>query len=949
LLAGSSSQDALIGALVSDEPLALRMLQARTHQDSQESAGHLSRAVLAALLGDAHESEVLLIRARGEGRRDLDFLIEAAWAFAFVETGHPARAGVHLAHAREARECRDHPADGSILLLLEAQASLAERGVAAARALAIEGQRAVPSGSDHLALRAYAAIVCAGLALEDGDFGAAERNLAVDVARTGILAGRADVLRGRLRFARTADARASALDLDRAINRLTVIGALRDLALAYVERALQAGIDPGGAPGRWLGRAQSLLAGVGGPNDLQALRRTWAALERRLPHSLEPAGTRVIGELRERRDALKDALDRECAPCLETAPCRINTELETALGTLSQAEEDLSAALEHAILDRTRMGQLAAATHELASIEEYDDLVGAIARLALVVCPGTGAVVVRARTDGLQETLAASGSGLARRGDLAERVREALSSGSAKDRERAGTESLAVVALGPPDGRVALVVERDAPGASIGERDLEQLALYASFASVSLVRASSRAALREAAARDAATLAAISDGVLVTDPAGTIRSLNQAAANALGLHRERSIGRKLRELPGLGPLAFALAGTPSSGEVVPLPRGEVVIRVHAYAGGTVTILRDLATEHTIAKRVVGSMARFTFERLVGEDPAFTEVIAVARRAAVSDLPILITGESGTGKELLAQAIHNASGRAAAPFLGVNVTAIPHDLVESELFGYEGGTFTGARAAGRAGKFELAGRGTLLLDEIGDMPLEIQGKLLRVLQERVVQRLGSAADLQVRARVIATTHRDLEEAVAQGKFRLDLFHRLRVVHLRIPPLRARRGDIALIAEHELRAHAEQTRRAPIALAPVVAAAFQAYDWPGNVRELVNVLESEASILPPGETVISRIPQALERAAVQRAPERNDSPDAILSLDEVERRACDDALQRCDGNVARAAHALGVAKNTLYAKMRKYNLGAPGPALAPGKTSAPPAPKIDTATR
>src|SRR4051812_25371559 len=897
------------------------MLQARTQPDPRESSAHLTCAVLAALLGDAHESEVALIRARGEGRRDLDFLIEATWAFAFVETGHPARAAVHLARAREARECCDDPADAPILLLLEAQASLAERGAAASRALAIEGQRAVPSGSDHLALRSYAAIVCAGLALDDGDFGAAERNLAIEGMRTGILAARADVLRGRLRFARTAAAHASALDLDRAINRLTVIGALRDLALAYVERALQAGIDPGGAPGRWLGRAQSLLANVGGPNDLQALRRAWASLERRLPHSPEPAGARVIGELRERRDALKDALVTECPPCLENAPCRINTELEGALGTLSQAEEDLSAALEHSILDRTRMGQLAAATHELASIEEYDAVVGAIARLALVVCPGTAALAVRARPDASLETLAASGTGIARRGDLvAERVREALSTPAAKERERAGTESLAVVVLGPPEGRVALVVERDSPGASIGERDLEQLALYASFASVSLVRASSRAALREAAARDAATLAAISDGVLVTEPSGAIRSLNQAAANALGLHREHAIGRKLRDLHGLGPLAFALAGAPTSGEVVPLPRGEVVIRVHAYAGGTVTILRDLATEHTIAKRVVGSMARFTFERLVGDDPAFTEVIAVARRAAVSDLPILVTGESGTGKELLAQAIHNASGRAAAPFLGVNVTAIPRDLVESELFGYEGGSFTGARATGRAGKFELAGRGTLLLDEIGDMPLEIQGKLLRVLQERVVQRLGAAADLQVRARVIATTHRNLEEAVADGKFRLDLYHRLRVVHLKIPPLRERRRDIGLIGEHQLHAYAERTRRAPIALAPAVAA-LEACDWAGNVRELLNLVEAEVSLLPPDESVLTRIPPTL------LAARGGGSAAQVISLAELERRACQEALVRFQGNVTSAARALGVAKGTLYAKMKKYRLKLP----------------------
>jgi DNA-binding NtrC family response regulator len=221
---------------------------------------------------------------------------------------------------------------------------------------------------------------------------------------------------------------------------------------------------------------------------------------------------------------------------------------------------------------------------------------------------------------------------------------------------------------------------------------------------------------------------------------------------------------------------------------------------------------------------------------------------------------------------------------------------------------------------------------LLLDEIGDMPAELQGKLLRVLQEKVVQRLGSVSDVHIRARVIATTHRDLEEAVGLGHFRLDLFHRIRVVHLRIPPLRARRADILRIAQHQLRAYAEQTRRGPIALSPAVAAAFEAYDWPGNIRELVNVVESEVSLLPPGENVISRIPQALQQAATPRPSVRSDPSDAILSLDELERRACSEALERCAGNVTRAAQALGVAKNTLYAKMRKYGLTVPEGARA-----------------
>ncbi|MFL5388794.1 MAG: sigma-54 interaction domain-containing protein, partial [Myxococcales bacterium] len=321
----------------------------------------------------------------------------------------------------------------------------------------------------------------------------------------------------------------------------------------------------------------------------------------------------------------------------------------------------------------------------------------------------------------------------------------------------------------------------------------------------------------------------------------------------------------------------------------------------------------------IAKRAVGSTTRFTFESLIGDDPAFREVLDSARRAATSDLPILISGESGTGKELLAQAIHDASGREAAPFVAVNVTAIPRELVESELFGYESGTFTGARASGMAGKFELAGRGTLLLDEIGDMPLEIQAKLLRVLQERAVHRLGSAADVPVRARVIAATHRDLAEAVQTGQFRLDLYHRLRVVHLRLPPLRERRGDILRIAERQLALYAERMRRPTIRLSPAVAAAFEEYDWPGNVRELCNVVETEASLLTSGENVISRIPQAL-----RDAPARS-SAGPVVPLEEMERRACRDALEHFCGNVSRAARALGVSKTTLYTKMKKYRIG------------------------
>jgi sigma-54 dependent transcriptional regulator, acetoin dehydrogenase operon transcriptional activator AcoR len=624
-----------------------------------------------------------------------------------------------------------------------------------------------------------------------------------------------------------------------------------------------------------------------------------------------------------RRDAdLKCVLDTFCAR-IETAESRNESSPPGAIRALAGAGQQLPDLLAISARTPARMGPLAAAARELASLEEYDAVAAAVPRLALAICGAGGARLLRLREGATVETLASSGAALSLAdAALADRVRQAVAGGGALERPTEG--SVTALPVGPRDGGLALVVERASPRARIAESDLEQLGIFATVAAVSLLHAASRAALREAAARDDATLGAIGDGVLATDRTGTVRSLNQAAASAMGVKREDAIGRRLRELPGLSALASALTGVPTGVEVVPLPRSEMVVHRHGYEGGMVAILRDLATEHTISKRAVGSTARFTFERLVGKDPAFLELLETARRAAPSNLPILVTGESGTGKELLAQAIHNASGRASAPFIGVNVTAIPRELVESELFGYESGTFTGARSSGMAGKFELAGRGTLLLDELGDMPLEIQGKLLRVLQERVVQRLGSVADVQVRARVIATTHRNLDEAVANGHFRLDLYHRLRVVHLRIPPLRERRGDILPIAEAQLEMHAQTARRRPIRLSPSVVEALQAYDWPGNVRELCNVIESEASLLPGDEDVISRVPRTIVPATPQKA-ERVAFADGILPLEELERRACSEALDHFEGNVARAAQALGLAKTTMYAKMKKYGLG------------------------
>lgn len=344
-------------------------------------------------------------------------------------------------------------------------------------------------------------------------------------------------------------------------------------------------------------------------------------------------------------------------------------------------------------------------------------------------------------------------------------------------------------------------------------------------------------------------------------------------------------------------------------------------------------------------------ARITFDDIIGEDPAFRACLDLARRAALSELPIVVIGETGTGKEMLAQAIHNASARARSPFVGINVAAIPRELVESELFGYAQGAFTGARAGGKAGLFEVAEDGTLLLDEVGDMPFDLQVKLLRVLQEKSVMRVGSSREIPIRARVITTTHRDLQKAVEVGTFRADLYYRLRGIQLRIPPLRERRGDIDLLIDASLSRFAARLGRPKPQILPRVLAAYQAGEWPGNVRELVHLIEAEASLLRPGETHILRMPTSLQLRAFgplssRRPPPPESSqppplparaptqPEGTPVLDDpAEHRVVAETLAQYDGNISKAARALGVARGTLYNRMRRFGIRereAPDPA-------------------
>jgi two-component system NtrC family response regulator len=329
--------------------------------------------------------------------------------------------------------------------------------------------------------------------------------------------------------------------------------------------------------------------------------------------------------------------------------------------------------------------------------------------------------------------------------------------------------------------------------------------------------------------------------------------------------------------------------------------------------------RKLVTENRELRRRVDEKARGRV--LVGESPGMRRVKELIEQAGPSEAHVLVTGESGTGKELVAEALHRASARSAGPLVKVNCAALPAELLESELFGYKKGAFTGANKD-KPGRFQAASGGTLFLDEIGDMPMALQAKLLRVLQERRVEPLGGAEPEPADARIVAATHRDLKREAAAGNFREDLYFRLNVLEIRIPPLSERREDIPVLAAHLLERLAEKNRRRIRRVSPRFLEALADYDWPGNVRELENVLE-RAIILSRSETLGPEdLPAQVfggEEAASEAVSDGHGQ-----SLDEAEKRAIIQALDAHAGHRGRTADALGVSRRTLQYKLKKYGL-------------------------
>jgi two-component system NtrC family response regulator len=307
------------------------------------------------------------------------------------------------------------------------------------------------------------------------------------------------------------------------------------------------------------------------------------------------------------------------------------------------------------------------------------------------------------------------------------------------------------------------------------------------------------------------------------------------------------------------------------------------------------------------------------EGIIGESGRMIEVLSLVRRVAPSEATVLIRGESGTGKELIAKAIHYAGPRASAPLIRVNCAALPETLLESELFGHEKGAFTGAVAA-RKGRFESADGGTLFLDEIGDLSLPLQAKLLRVLQEREFERLGSSKPIRVDVRIIAATHRNLEALVKAGQFREDLYYRLNVVTVVLPPLRERREDLPLLMDHFLRVFAEKNRKAIRGLTSEAREALLRYDYPGNVRELENIIER--AVVLTRDDVIGEADLPLSTQGLEEAESGQASLPA--AVEGVERRMIRGALVRAGGVQTRAAEMLGLSERALRYKLKKYGL-------------------------
>ena len=439
----------------------------------------------------------------------------------------------------------------------------------------------------------------------------------------------------------------------------------------------------------------------------------------------------------------------------------------------------------------------------------------------------------------------------------------------------------------------------------------------------------------------------ILSGVLITDPDGYVIFFSDTYGKFLGMDPKAQIGKHTTDVIENSRMHIvARTGVPEINHPHQIMgRNQIVQRIPIYINGKlaavfgqvmfedikdVQILADklniLESKVQLYEKELENLraSKYSCRNIVGSSQVMTELRRLAQRAAKVNSPVLLVGESGTGKELFAHAIHRASDRHRKPFIRLNCSAIPKDLLEAELFGYEPGAFTGAGTKGKPGKFELAHQGTIFLDEVSELPLEIQPKLLRVVEEKIVERLGATRPVKCDFRLIAATNENLEDCIRRGKFRKDLYYRLNVIPLHIPPLRERREDIPLIASHLLQSLCRDFGLAAKGISPEVMKIFQNHDWPGNVRELSNILERTLTLLDERDEMIHVEHLPLFFRSLSTRSERS-QPRILKDLRATsERDAVLHAIRAANNNKNEAARILGIHRTALYKKMKKLNL-------------------------
>lgn len=437
------------------------------------------------------------------------------------------------------------------------------------------------------------------------------------------------------------------------------------------------------------------------------------------------------------------------------------------------------------------------------------------------------------------------------------------------------------------------------------------------------------------------------ESLLLVDADGIVRFVNKSYEQNYSRSRENSIGRLITELAPESMLPEVLkTGRVIISQSKILEDSQIVVRFPLRKDGKLIgalakvifappkSLQDFARKISLLEKDLEAYKKdfrrkysslYTFDDIIGESCALLRAKELAKQCAQSEAPVLILGESGSGKELFAHAIHSASERWKHPFISINCSTIPNELIESELFGYEGGSFTGSLNKGRSGKFEMANKGSIHLDEIGDMPYQMQSKLLRVLQEGEIEKIGQRKPQHVDFRLICTTNRPLEHMVDKGVFRLDLFYRINVIIIPVPPLREIREDIPVMVNHFLEKLQREINPPVETVSEQVMNIFKQYQWPGNVRELKNVLERAIVVCQGNSIQIDDLPPGMVRCSKANSKGGYKTVNRLRDvLDEAERQALIDALKQAQNNKSAAAKLLGIHRTALYQKLSKHNI-------------------------